>query len=81
MTRTGLILTATVGSAALLGGAFIFQLLGYSPCQMCLWQRWPHAAAVLIGAAALAGVAPRLMSWAGALALLVTAASTSCVTS
>lgn len=35
----------------LLGGAFLFQSLGYAPCKMCLWQRWPHAAAILIGSA------------------------------
>lgn len=40
---------AGFGSAALLGGAFVFQALGYAPCAMCLWQRWPHAAAILLG--------------------------------
>ena len=40
---------AGLGSAALLAGAFAFQYLGgLPPCQLCLWQRWPHAAAVLI---------------------------------
>lgn len=53
MTRSHLILTATLGSFALLGGAFVFQLLGYAPCQMCLWQRWPHAVAICIGVLAL----------------------------
>lgn len=54
MTRTQLILLAAIGSAALLAGAFIFQAIGYAPCKMCLWQRWPHAAALLFGGAALA---------------------------
>ncbi|WP_341365933.1 disulfide bond formation protein B [Yoonia sp. BS5-3] len=49
MTRNQLIFLAAGGSAALLGGAFIFQWLGYLPCAMCLWQRWPHAAAIIIG--------------------------------
>lgn len=41
---------ASFGSAALLALAFGFQYLGgYEPCQMCLWQRWPHLAAILIG--------------------------------
>jgi len=53
LTRPHLILAAAGGSAALLAGAFGFQALGYAPCQMCLWQRWPHVAAVLIGLAAL----------------------------
>ncbi|XDA99685.1 disulfide bond formation protein B [Sulfitobacter sp. LCG007] len=73
MTRHRLVLLATLGSAALLLGAFAFQHLGgYAPCKMCLWQRWPHAAAVLIGLAILAG-APRSLAWLGALAAAATA--------
>ena len=54
-TRPQLTLIATLGSVALLGGAFAFQHVGgLAPCALCLWQRWPHAAAILIGAAALA---------------------------
>ena len=49
MTRNLMISLAAGGSAALLAGAFMFQMLGYPPCAMCLWQRWPHAAAILIG--------------------------------
>ena len=52
-TRTTLVFLAAGGSTALLFGAFIFQTLGYAPCAMCLWQRWPHAAAIIIGALAL----------------------------
>ncbi len=52
--RRFLILCAAAGSAALLLGAFGFQYLGdMAPCKLCLWQRWPHAAAILIGAVAL----------------------------
>lgn len=52
--RKTLILTAAGGSLALLLGAFAFQYLGgLAPCKMCLWQRWPHAAAVLLGLLAL----------------------------
>ncbi|MGX9354282.1 disulfide bond formation protein B [Roseobacteraceae bacterium S113] len=50
MTRKSLILIAAGGSFALLAGAFFFQALGWAPCKMCLWQRWPHAAAIAIGA-------------------------------
>ena len=33
--------------AALLGGAYLSQYaFGLYPCEMCLWQRWPHWAAV-----------------------------------
>ncbi len=40
---------ATFGSFSLLIGAFIFQAFGYAPCAMCLWQRWPHGVAIVIG--------------------------------
>lgn len=73
MTRNMLIFLAAAGSAALLAGAFAFQHLGgLAPCELCLWQRWPHAAALAIGAAALAlGVGA--LAWAGAAAALATA--------
>ena len=36
---------------ALLGGAMGSQYLGgLHPCEMCYWQRWPHAAAIVIAA-------------------------------
>lgn len=67
------ILLATLGSAALLGGAFAFQYIGgLAPCQLCLWQRWPHAAAILIGVVALI-TGWRGLAWLGALAALATA--------
>jgi disulfide bond formation protein DsbB len=73
MTRKTLILLATLGSAGLLLGAFGFQHLGgLAPCKLCLWQRWPHAAAILIGVALLAG-GHRLLAWLGALAAATTA--------
>ena len=37
-------------SAALLLGALGFQYLGrLPPCEICLWQRWPHLAAAIVG--------------------------------
>ena len=43
-------LGASLGSLALLLGAFGFQYLGgLAPCHLCLLQRWPHAAAVALG--------------------------------
>jgi disulfide bond formation protein DsbB len=72
VTRNAFVLLAAGGSAALLAGAFIFQALGFAPCAMCLWQRWPHAAAILIGA--LAFFLPgRLLPVLGGLAALTTA--------
>lgn len=73
MTRNLYILMAAGGSAALLAGAFIFQMLGYPPCPMCLWQRWPHAAAIVIGALALL-IPGRLLPVLGGLAAAVTGA-------
>jgi disulfide bond formation protein DsbB len=38
---------------ALLGGALGSQYLGgLHPCEMCYWQRWPHAAAIVLAALA-----------------------------
>lgn len=72
MTRTNLIFLAAGGSLLLLAGAFLFQSLGYLPCKMCLWQRWPHFAAVVIGVLAVVS-GQRIFAWAGGLAALTTA--------
>jgi disulfide bond formation protein DsbB len=61
---------AAAGSALLLVAAFAFQHLGgLAPCAMCLWQRWPHAAAVAIGALGLAAPSAAL-AFLGGLAML-----------
>jgi disulfide bond formation protein DsbB len=74
MTRNLMITLAAAGSLALLLGAFGFQYIGgLAPCQLCLWQRWPHAAAVLIGVLAL-WLGGRVLPVLGALAALTTAA-------
>ncbi len=73
MTRDRLVLLAAAGSLALLLGAWGFQAFGYPPCKLCLWQRWPHAAAVLIGAIAVWRPV-RWLPWLGALVTLSTAA-------
>lgn len=54
MTDYGRILLASFGSFLLLAGALGFQYIGgLAPCPMCLWQRWPHLAAVIIGLVAI----------------------------
>lgn len=70
MQRSFLIALAGAGSAAMLLGAFGFQYLGgLAPCAMCLWQRWPHAAAVALGALGIA--LPRaIVAISGALAMM-----------
>jgi disulfide bond formation protein DsbB len=73
LTRQTLTLLATLGSVALLLGAFAFQHIGgMAPCALCLYQRWPHAAAILIGVVALA-TGWRGLLWLGGLAALTTA--------
>ena len=48
-------LGAATGSAALLLGALAFQYIGgLAPCPMCIWQRWPHVIAILLGLALIA---------------------------
>src|SRR5690606_38242336 len=48
-------LVAGLGSLALLAGAFLFQFAGgLQPCPLCIWQRWPHAVAGVLGLIALA---------------------------
>ncbi len=73
MTRKTLILLAAGGSLAMLLAAWGFQYLGgLAPCAMCLWQRWPHMAAVAIGVAGI-GTSAAIVPLAGALAALTTA--------
>lgn len=78
MSRSLLIFLAAAGSAALLAGAFAFQYIGgLAPCHLCLLQRYPHGAAVAIGALALlipGTLFGRMLPWAGAAAALTTAA-------
>ena len=60
---------AGLGSAAMLGGAFFFQyVMGLAPCQLCIWQRWPHGIAFVIGLIALA--LPRAWVMAGGAATM-----------
>lgn len=73
MRRSLLILLAAGGSAALLLGALAFQYFGgLYPCVLCIYQRWPHLAAVIIGLIALRLNGPALPVM-GALAALTTA--------
>jgi len=42
-------LLALLVPTGLLGGALLSQYVGgLYPCEMCYWQRWPHAAAILL---------------------------------
>ena len=45
--QRGLVLCALV-SAALLGGALLFEHVGgMAPCSLCIWQRWAHVAVIV----------------------------------
>ena len=72
-TSTQLIAFSALSSALILGGAFVFQALGYAPCKLCLWQRWPHAAAIVIGGVAL-GTGKKALAWLGAVSAAITSA-------
>lgn len=71
------ILLAAGGPAAVLAAALAFEYLGgLAPCQLCIWQRWPHAAAVGIGILALIltrGAIGRILPLLGSLAALASA--------
>ena len=48
-------LVALLGSGVMIGGALFFQYaMGFAPCEMCHWQRWPHIVAMVAGLAAFA---------------------------
>jgi disulfide bond formation protein DsbB len=69
-------LIALLVPAGLLGGAMGSQYLGgLHPCEMCYWQRWPHAAAfVLAGAAFVMPARARLLTALAALAIAISGA-------
>lgn len=62
--------------AALLAGALGSQYIGgLYPCEMCYWQRWPHAAAILLaGLAFLVPAKARLLTALAAFAIAVSGA-------
>ncbi len=61
--RLGLIIAGGI-STTLLGGALLFQYFGgLAPCSLCIWQRWPHLAVIVVALIGLRGVMPRGMLW------------------
>ncbi|HET8612513.1 MAG TPA: disulfide bond formation protein B, partial [Sphingomonas sp.] len=63
---------------ALLGGALLSQYVGgLVPCEMCMWQRWPHLAAICLAFIAILlalGGGPRAARAFVALAVIVSGA-------
>jgi disulfide bond formation protein DsbB len=69
-------LLAVLVPTALLGGAIGSEYLGgLVPCEMCMWQRWPHLAAILLALIAIAlrgkPSASRTVTALAALAIIV----------
>ena len=61
--RLGLIIVGGI-STTLLVGALLFQYVGgLEPCNLCIWQRWPHLAVIIAAFIGLRGVMPRGMLW------------------
>ena len=78
LTRRVLIASATLGSFLALTSAYAFEYLGgLAPCHLCWLQRYPHFAALALGALALmirSALLTRLIALAGAAAALTTSA-------
>ncbi|GAB4273728.1 MAG: disulfide bond formation protein B [Pararhodobacter sp.] len=64
---------AALGSALMLAGALFFQyVIGLAPCELCIWQRWPHVVAFAIGLITFFFPQPGVMAL-GAMTMLVSA--------
>lgn len=66
---------ALIISSGLLGGALISQyVFGLYPCEMCMWQRWPHLAAIVFAIIALIFHQKswsKLILWGAAMAIFI----------
>jgi len=63
-----------IASVALVGGALLFQYVGgLQPCELCLYQRWPYYAAIVLSLLALMaarrGMTAAIMALCGVLFL------------
>ena len=72
-------LLALLVPLALLGGALGSQYVGgLHPCEMCYWQRWPHAAAIVLAGVAFllpaANPRARMLTGLAALAIAISGA-------
>jgi disulfide bond formation protein DsbB len=57
-------LLVLIGSAATIAGAWAFQFWGYEPCHLCLLQRWPHYAAIVLAGLSLMALDARMQAHA-----------------
>jgi disulfide bond formation protein DsbB len=70
------LLICGAGSAAMIVGALGFQYLGgLQPCPLCIWQRWPHVAGVVLAVLAITILRrhTRPLAVLGMLAMLISA--------
>jgi disulfide bond formation protein DsbB len=64
-------LVILAASIAIVGGALLFQYVGgLQPCELCLYQRWPYYAMIVLSAPALATGRPTLSAAVTAIAAL-----------
>lgn len=57
-------LAAILAPSLLLGGALVSQYVGgLFPCEMCMWQRWPHLVAIFFALDAIALRSRPPLSW------------------
>jgi disulfide bond formation protein DsbB len=74
MSVYGQVLVAGFGSALMLLAALGFQYLGgLAPCTFCVWQRWPHLAAVVLAGLAVTVLwrQRRVLAGLGGVAMLI----------
>ena len=72
-----LMLLVLLASAAVVGTALLFQYVGgLAPCELCLYQRWPYYAVIVLALLAVVAGNGEAMRWALALAALIFAAGT-----
>lgn len=72
LSSRALVALASAGSASVLIAALLFQAAGFAPCHLCILQRWPHLAAVVIGVAILVLRLPMVTALLGAVAAATT---------
>ena len=71
-TRTIALTTALAAGLALAIAQAAQHLLGFAPCALCLWERWPYRVLILLGliATPLPRRPARVVLWAALLVLL-----------
>ncbi len=68
------LILSTLASFGLLAGAFWFEIIvGLPPCNLCIWQRWPHAIIIAIAGIGLVAIKQNWMLLLIALSAISTA--------